>query len=310
MLFRSGLGGAPARNQRVLDAFATVLVGAGRPFSAAQWAEVYKAYTPPANAISSDFVSEGYEFRVTTNLSRNWRLVLNYSYTDSGRTNLANEMADWYGLRPAQGVLVQQGVAQDSLGRYVVDPKAFAPGGAVAKWIELGGLSPAANLSSLATTTTGTTVAQEIYDLVRALNDEKELQEKRWGVRPHKISFFTAYDFKEGRLKGFTIGGGWRWRSANVIGSDSQGREITGREIGAADAMIGYATKLGNLPGRFRFQVNVANLFDQDEIIPVRLATGTGAADGFMLPGGRGTALSRYDLVSPREFRFTTTYSF
>jgi hypothetical protein len=123
----AGLGGAPARNQRVLDAFATVLVGAGRPFSATQWAELYKAYTPPANAISSDFVSEGYEFRVTTNLSRNWRLVLNYSYTDSGRTNLANEMADWYGLRPAQGVLVQQGVAQDSLGRYVVDPQAFAP---------------------------------------------------------------------------------------------------------------------------------------------------------------------------------------
>lgn len=306
----AGLGGAPARNQRVLDAFATVLVGAGRPFSVAQWAELYRAYTPPANAISSDFVSEGYEFRVTTNLNRNWRLVLNYSYTDSGRTNLANEMADWYGLKPAKGVLVQQGVTQDALGRYVVDPKAYASGGAIAKWIELGGLSPAANLSTLATTTTGTTVAQEIYDLVNALNDEKELQEKRWGVRPHKISFFTAYDFKEGRLKGFTVGGGWRWRSANVIGSDSRGGEITGREIAAADAMLGYSAKLGSLPGRFRFQVNIANLFDQDEIIPVRLATGTGAPDGFNLPGGRGRALSRYDLVSPREFRFTTTYSF
>jgi outer membrane receptor for monomeric catechols len=192
----------------------------------------------------------------------------------------------------------------------VADPAAFAPGGTVAKWLELGALTPAANPSVLTTNTTGTTVAQEIYDLTRTLNDEKELQEKRWGVRPHKISFFTAYDFREGWRKGFTVGGGWRWRSANVIGSDARGREITGKEIAAADAMAGYNTKLGRLPGRFRFQVNVANLFDQDEIIPVRLATGTAARDGFTLPGGRGAALSRYDLVSPREYRFTTTYSF
>jgi hypothetical protein len=34
----SGLGGAPGRNQRVADAFASVLVGPGRPISADQWA--------------------------------------------------------------------------------------------------------------------------------------------------------------------------------------------------------------------------------------------------------------------------------
>ena len=140
----AGLGGAPARNQRVLDAYATVLVGPGRPFSAAQWAELYRAYTPPANAISSDFVSEGYEFRLTTNLRPGWRFVLNYSYTDSGRTNLANEMADWYGLRPAEGVLVRQGVNQDALGRYVAEPAAFAPGGTVSNALELASLGPAA----------------------------------------------------------------------------------------------------------------------------------------------------------------------
>jgi hypothetical protein len=34
------------------------------------------------------------------------------------------------------------------------------------------------------------------------------------------------------------------------------------------------------------------------------------APDGFSLPGGRGPAYTRYDLVQPREIRFTTTYSF
>ena len=306
----AGLGGAPARNQRVMDAFATVLVGAGRPFSQAQWAPILAAYTPPVNAIASDFTSEGYEARITANLTRNWRLVANYSYTDSGRTNLATELIAWYGLKPADGVRLTQGVKQDSTGRYVVDPAAYVAGGTVAKWIELGAMSPAANPSTLNSDTGGVTVAQEIFNLVDTLNDEKEQQEKRWGVRPHKVSLFTAYDFKEGRLKGFTVGGGWRWRSANVIGSGANGNEITGKVIAAADAMLAYSTKFKRLPGRVRFQVNVSNLFDQTDIIPVRLSTSASALDGFVLPGNRGVAYSRYDLVAPRETRFTTTYSF
>jgi hypothetical protein len=192
----------------------------------------------------------------------------------------------------------------------VVDPGAFTAGGTVAKWIELGNRHPDANLSTLATGTGGVTVAQEVYDLIEALNDTKEQEEKRWGLRPHRVSFFTAYDFKEGRLKGFTVGGGWRWRSPNVIGSDSQGREITGEALAAADAMLAYAYKPGRLPGRLRFQVNVSNLFNQTDIIPVRLATGALVPDGYEIPGGRGRAYSRYDLVAPREYRFTTTYSF
>jgi hypothetical protein len=285
-------------------------VGSGRPYSPEEWAPIQKAYTPPANAVASDFTSEGYEVRVTANLTRNWRFVANYSYTDSGRTNLALEMADWYGLKPAEGVLLTQGVKQDANGLYVIDPSAYTSTGTVAKWVELGAKHPAANPSTLVTDTAGTTVAQEVYNLVDSLNDEKELQEKRWGVRPHKVSLFTAYDFKEGRLKGFTVGGGWRWRSANVIGSDSQGNEITGKEIGAADLMLAYTWKLRSLPGRLRVQVNVANLFDQTDIIPVRLSTSDSALDGFVLPGGRGVAYSRYDLVPPRETRITTTYSF
>ena len=139
---------------------------------------------------------------------------------------------------------------------------------------------------------------------------EKESQQKRWGVRPHKISFFSAYDFRSGWLEGFTIGGGWRWRSANVIGESSKSEEIAGSVITAADLMMGYTRKFSPLPGRVRFQLNVANLFNRTDIIPARLATSATAPDGFLLPGGRGVAYTRYDLVAPREFRFTTTYSF
>ena len=74
--------------------------------------------------------------------------------------------------------------------------------------------------------------------------------------------------------------------------------------------MVGYNLKVPRLPGRLRLQMNVANLLNRTDIIPARLAISATAPDGFIMPGGRGPAYSRYDLVAPREFRFTTTYSF
>ena len=296
-------------NTRVMDAYTTALVGAGRPYTAAEWDPIKKTYTPPVSSVASDFEAKGYEARLTANMTRNWRLVVNYSYTDSGRTEMAPEAVAFYGLKRADAVLLNEGVTQDASGRYVIDANAFEAGGAIAKWIELGAKAPGANPSTL-TTSTGATIAQEVFDMVNAFNDEREQQIKRWGVRPHKISLFSAYDFRRGPLEGFTVGGGWRWRSANIIGSNSQGKEIRGKELAAADAMIGYSRKFAKLPGRFRFQVNVANLFDQSDIIPSRIATSATAPDGYILPGGRGIAYGRYDLVQPREYRFTTTYSF
>jgi hypothetical protein len=67
------------------------------------------------------------------------------------------------------------------------------------------------------------------------------------------------------------------WRSANIIGSNSTGGEISGKVITAADMMMAYSRKFKGLPGRVRFQVNVSNLFDNTDIIPVRLSTGAAA---------------------------------
>ncbi|MBI5690132.1 MAG: TonB-dependent receptor plug domain-containing protein [Verrucomicrobia bacterium] len=305
----TGFGGAADRNTRVMTAFASVLVGTGRPYSQAQWDPIFRQLTPPATAASSDFETEGYEARLTANLTRNWRLVVNYSYTDSIRRNVANEVAAWYGLKPTDNGKLVQGVSQVAGGQYVVDRSAFVPGGAISRWLDLAAQHPEANVSTLSTSNS-IPVAQEIFNLINNLNDDKEQEERRWGVRPHKISLFTAYDLREGRLKGFTVGGGWRWRSANVIGEDSKGNEITGRVLTATDLMLAYATKFDRLPGRVRFQVNISNLFDNTKIIPVRLATGATASDGFFVPGGRGVAYGRYDLVQPREIRFTTTWSY
>ena len=304
----NGFAGAAGRNTRVSTAFGGVLVGTDLPYSAATWQPVLSALNPPATAASSDSESTGYETRIVANITRNWRFVANYSYTDFIRRNVGAEIVAWYGLKTANGRLVQ-GARQDATGRYVVDPSAYEPGKAVAKWIDLGNLRPQANLGTL-TTSNGQTVAQEIYTLVDTMNAERDDEEKRWGLRPHKVSLFTAYDFKEGALRGFTVGGGWRWRSANVIGADAKDNEIFGRPITANDVMIAYTRKFARLPGRVRFQLNISNVLDNTEILPVRIATGAAAPDGFYVPGGRGLGYSRYDLVAPRELRFTTTWSY
>lgn len=297
------------RNVRIMEAFGGALVGPGLPFSATDWAPIARTYTPPISGGVADFESRGYEMRLTANLLPNWRFVLNYSYTDSGRSNLYSDAIPWYGLKAAGPHRLVQGVTQNATGQFVVDPGAYGAGGTVAKWIELGARAPAANLATL-TTSAGVTVAQEIYNLVDEINASRDDQEKRWGLRPHKISLYTAYDFKGDRLKGFSVGGGWRWRSANIIGADSRGQEIRGAALQSTDLMLRYTRKIPSLRGRMSFQINVTNLWNKTDIIPQRLSTSATAPDGFIVPGGRGVAYSRYDLVDPRDFRFTTMYSF
>ena len=294
------------RNQRVMEAFGGALSGAGLPFTTAQWQALAATYTPNVSGALSDFESSGYEARLTANLTRQWRFVANYSYTDSARSNLYNEALAWYGLKTDAGGLAKQGVAQNAAGQFTIDPTAYVADGTVAKWIELGATRPAANPATL-TTSANVTVAQELFNLVDDINASKQDQEKRWGLRPHKLSLFTAYDFREGWTKGFTVGGGWRWRSANIIGTDTAGKELTGRPLSYVDLMLRYARKFPRLPGTASFQVNVSNAFDNSDPVPVRLLT---TDLSYRLPGGRGVPYGRIDVVDPREVRFTTTYSF
>jgi iron complex outermembrane recepter protein len=291
----------------VAQALESVLVGTGRRYTAAEWAPIRASLTPAANASAFDSVSDGYELSMVANPTPNWRILANYSYTDRIRTNIAaRDALPWYGFTEDNRLLVE-GVTQNPNGTYTVTPGAFVAGGTIARWITLGGQHPDANPATLVTST-GVTVAQEILDLTRFLNEDRQEQEQRWGLRPHQVSVFTSYDLTEGRLRGFTIGGGYRWREANIIGEDASGGELRGRILSAADLMIRYRHKLagGRFKGSLTYQLNVANLFDRAGILPQRFSS----TPDFGVPGGRGVAYSRFDFIDPRSIRFTTTFSF
>jgi hypothetical protein len=144
--------------------------------------------------------------------------------------------------------------------------------------------------------------------MIRDINDDIQQNEQRWGLRPHKVSFFTAYDFTTGRLKGLTAGAGYRWRSPNIIGRYADGSEIEGRALTGVDAMLRYSHRIsqGRFRGTLSYQLNVTNVLDQDGIIPQRFSS----TPDFQVPGGRGTAYSRIDFVEPRSIRLTTSFAY
>jgi hypothetical protein len=296
------------RNVRIADALQGQLVGPGLPYTAEQWAPIRADITVPVNAAMFDQTSEGYEFSAVANPTRNWRVTATYSYTDRIRANSSGADAiPWYGYTYADTGLLVEGVKQNPDASYTIDPSAYTTTGTVAQWLELSAKSPTADLTKLITTGT-TTAAQEILNMTRDINEDIDLNERRWGLRPHKVSFFTAYDFTEGRLKGFSTGVGYRWRSANIIGENADGSEIRGRELSAVDLMLRYSHRVaaGAFRGTMSYQLNVSNLFDNDGFMPQRFSS----TPDFMVPGGRGVGYSRIDFIDPRAVRLTTTFSF
>ncbi|MDP3069846.1 MAG: hypothetical protein Q8N18_06130 [Opitutaceae bacterium] len=307
----TGSGGIDARynqrNIRIADALQGPLVGSGLAYTAAQWAPIRSSITVPVSAAMFDQTSSGYEFTALANPTKNWRVTATYSYTDRIRKNSSGADAiPWYGYTFAKGLLVE-GVKQNADASYTITPSAFTSTGTVAKWLELAAKSPAADLTKLVTTGT-TTAAQEILNMIRDINNDIEQNEQRWGLRPHKVSFFTAYDFTTGRLKGLTAGGGYRWRNPNVIGRYANGSEIQGRALTGVDALVRYSHKVaaGRFRGTLSYQLNVTNLFDQRGIIPQRFSS----TPDFIIPGGRSVGYSRVDFVDPRAIRFTTTFTY
>ncbi len=294
-------------NEDVTDALGTVLAAPAGPISQADWARRRAELNPDVTGILYDIESKGYELSATANPTPNWRVTLSYSYTDRIQSNrFIRDAVPWYGFKVENG-LIREGVRRNADGTFTVDPSAFESTGTVATWLELARMRNEANLSTLVTANS-ITAAEELFNVIDTMNDEKRENEQRWGLRPHRASFFTAYDFTQGRLKGFTMGGGYRWRSPNIIGLTAGGAELKGRAIEAADLMLRYRRRLsdGGLRGNLVFQVNVMNLFDQGGIIPTHLSS----TPEFVVPGGRGIGYSRFGLIAPRSFRFTTTYEF
>ena len=276
---------------------------------------------PEVNGRFRDQVANGFELRLTANITDSWRLQLNATKVDRIASNSYSRTIAFLGLKRGDDGLLIQGVSQggeipdpedpeeSTIITYNIDRSAYTEDGVISKLMAYESQLGEGQTFDTITDNGTRSFAFSLFEAVDLANDTIEQAEKRWGLRPYRFNVFTGYDFR-GSLRGWSVGGGYRWQSANIIGEEG-GVEFEGEPRTDADFYLRYRTARGEKffgDGRWTFQMNVSNVLDNQTIIPSRLAI-----DGnleYQIPGGRGPAYARFDFPTPRSFRFTVTYDF
>ncbi len=231
-------------------------------------------YNNPGFRDTADLVSRGVELELVYNPTRNWRIAINAAKQEAKRANIARGFLAYFN-------------------EYRKD-------------VWFSGAS-----SQLLSDESGETVAVRTKE--RLLNDFNktlqqdgaivtELREWRWNA-------VTNYTFaRDSRLRGWRIGGAVRWQDRVGIGFPVMQDPATGDTridvnnpyMGPTDlkldSWIGYTRKLFGDKITWRVQLNVRNLLDEDDLVPV-------AAQ----PDG---SIAAWRIPSPRTFSLRSTFEF
>ena len=222
-----------------------------------------------ANGYMQDRDAEGWEFQLIANPTPNWRISANFSINEVVGKNSMAEVKRWADENAAYWLAAAAPQGGDG----------FLLGGGA--WDTLG-----ANIGWM----------NDSIEEVTGL-DGKEVR----GQRKYGGNVYTKYTFSTGALKGFSIGGGARYQSANVQGFYfDQVRK--GTDLFLADASLGYGVKADFLRrgAWLDFQLNVSNVLDEDKSQVYTLAWWDPTA---RTPGNIG-------LQEPRKVTFTATLKF
>lgn len=311
-------------NEDIMDFLEGSLVGVGLPYTQEQWEIMYREMVTDADAAVQDSTSKGMELRLVANPTNNWRVSFNASYTDRTVSNFYKRGLPWLGYTlDDQDLLASFFSSRDK--DDATDPEEFE--NTVYSFDNRGALDPEGTVYRLLALTDEANAIDGVdyFNLTSGPQNNRSIGEvlvdrqwfrlrdrfrdanRRWSLRPYRANVYSAYDFREGALKGFSVGGGLRWQSANIIGGDDSGVEWEGVEIFETDFMMRYRTNFKDT--RVTYQVNIYNVFDDTSIIPQRLAT----SPDQMVPSevrDLGVAYTRFDFQDPREVRFSVTLDF
>lgn len=216
--------------------------------------------------------SEGTEVELTANITENWSLRMNYSETDRVQFNIMPEVLAWY-------------PGQDAFWRSFGDAVYFNHDETGTP--ELGPYEPPSGFNSIALESDR---IQRYLDNTTAFEGVGDQ-----GSRSKSANVFTNYRFTSGPLKGFNLGGGLRYSGPLSVAVDLDSRSVIwGNSSTLFDFLMGYRTKVNDKTD-IKFQVNIRNLFDEDDY----------TIAGLQLDG----RLDKIALQTPRELQFRTTFS-
>lgn len=246
------------------------------PSSALNTASVYDYRTAPVMqgfAVTADTKSKGYEFELTANPTKNWRVAFNASKTTAVRTNVG-------------------GPVLDELVAYM-DATMAGPAGDLERFNSDWGAQ--FELRSAWTGWRGQ------YTLLKLQENTAASELRKW-----RYNVVTNYSFTEGRLKGFGVGASYRWQDKVVIGyplvpagalaSFDLTKPFYGPSEGSLDLWASYGRKLTEKID-WRIQLNVRNVGQDNGLIPISVQ-----------PDGRTWASAR--IAPSQEWFVTNTFSF
>ncbi len=200
--------------------------------------------------------TQGYEAELTANPTKNWRVFLNYTRTGTRRTSISPEMVAYVAK---QRDYWTQGDR----------PRMYLNGRGV-------GLAPAARDGN----TSIDTVQEQLDAIDQNLLNNVTLADGRrpLGQIPQRVNFRSTYEFDEGALKGWSVGGGARWSDKPIIGfiaaTAATPPVITyGPEQIFVDFNAAYRRRvtLFNRKLTWSVQLNVNNVLNNDAYVPIRL---------------------------------------
>jgi hypothetical protein len=215
----------------------------------------------------ADVESTGYELELNLTPVREWSIRINGAKSEAVESNIGRPWIEWGNARlPVWQAVVATNGERDASGRPVT-------------WTT----APVS-----ATAPTGQTLAQ--YYQSALVGEALAFMHAADGratdnARSSRANLITNYRFGEGRLRGFSLGGAARWRSAPTLGygvtQSAAGatildldRSYRGKEELYFDGFAGYRGRMkafGTL--NYRVQVNVRNLLNQDDPVPIAAHT-------------------------------------
>lgn len=220
--------------------------------------------------------AEGWEFELTANPTRNWRVSFNLSKADNAVSELGGALSAY----------VEKHRAEWQQHANLAYDITRAPG----------------NLTNAGgTNTVGALITGLDSWLAFVKSQEGQIETN---IRPWNANLFSAYRFDDGALKGLTLGGGANYRGDAILGvrpgslADPSVEVYEGGEFITYHALVGYEFELGDVG--VRLQLNVDNLLNNTD--KQVLASSWNPTLG-------GLQTYHY-FLNPRSYRLSATFSF
>lgn len=207
----------------------------------------YVATAPQGFTVTADTESKGYEFELTANPLPNWRISFNASETTAVRNNFGGPALDSF-MSFMQSQLVNADGTPTPAGKLAQFGNAAQFSLFTNQWVPL--------------------LAQ--YQLVKAQQGATVPELRKW-----RYNIINNYTFTKGALRGFGVGGAYRWQDKVGIGYPIKAdgtydttKPFYGPSEDGLDLWVSYERKVTNKVN-WKVQLNGRNLLAKDGLIPI-----------------------------------------